>query len=365
MSGSGLARNEVAVELPADAPTVRLTTGFDGANPRTWLLKRPATIIGSRRPAHIVIHHHSVAEAHCAVICAGDNVLLFDLCTDGGTVRNGGRIRLVHLNHRDTVRAGDTEFLVEIIARANARRPVFHRRSIAGPVAPPLRARVPLVLCREDGRAWRLTRPAGAVGRKEGLAITLDDDQVREVHALLFCSGDHWYVQDLGAGGDVLVNGWPARVAPLAIGDAFQLGGQKLTVQPAEFEAPEVVEFPEHAPAAPTRESDAARPEVAAPAITLAPEPSPEPLRDVGDADVGRRLADLKDALNRTWARLNKWKLDIVDRGGTLTDAQTNLSRRIAELDARDAAMRGLLHDLTRFHEMLTQCHMDISRRRE
>jgi len=363
MSGSGLARNEVAVELPADAPTVRLTTGFDGANPRTWLLKRPATIIGSRRPAHIVIHHHSVAEAHCAVICSGQTVLLFDFCTDSGTVRNGGRIRLVHLNHRDTVRAGDTEFLVEIISRSNKRRPVFHRRSIAGPVPPPLRADAPLVLSRDDGQAWRLTKPAGAVGRRPGLAIQLDDDQVREVHALLFCCGEHWYVQDLGTGGGVLVNGWPARVAPLAVGDAVQMGSHKLTVQPASFEAPEVAEFPELAPAPAAPAPDPPQPQIAPPSITLAPPPPPAAVDD-GELDVDRRLADLKEALNRTWSRLNKWKLDIVDRGGTLTDAQTNLSRRIAELDARDAALRGLLHDLTRFHEQLTQCHAELARLR-
>ncbi len=47
---------EQTVELPSTAPLVRITAGFGSAGQKTWNLRRPVTLLGARRPAHIVLH---------------------------------------------------------------------------------------------------------------------------------------------------------------------------------------------------------------------------------------------------------------------------------------------------------------------
>lgn len=71
-------------------------------------------------------------------------------------------------------------------------------------------------------------------------------------------------------------------------------------------------------------------------------------------------LVRLKEEIDRAWLRLNKWRLEAVEKESRLIDSHADLSRRIAELDARDAAMRGLLHDLGQYHETLEQCRVQI-----
>ena len=64
-------------------------------------------------------------------------------------------------------------------------------------------------------------------------------------------------------------------------------------------------------------------------------------------------LEDLHGNISETWERLNLWRAQLRDGASALDEQQSNLEARMAALDAKDAALRGQLHDITRFHEQI------------
>ncbi|MEK7757552.1 MAG: FHA domain-containing protein, partial [Planctomycetota bacterium] len=105
---------ELTVELPTDAPLIRITTGMGSAGQKTWNLRRPVTVIGSRRPAHIVLHDEDMSNAHCVIVNTGTEVLLKDLHTSSGTQLNKTRVNLAVLADGDVITLGDTTIQVAI-----------------------------------------------------------------------------------------------------------------------------------------------------------------------------------------------------------------------------------------------------------
>ncbi len=81
-------------ELPSEAPRVRITAGVGSAAQKTWNIRRPVTLIGSKRPAHIVLHDRDISPAHCVIINTGVDVLLKDLYTHSGTLCDDSRVDL-------------------------------------------------------------------------------------------------------------------------------------------------------------------------------------------------------------------------------------------------------------------------------
>ncbi|MBI4718161.1 MAG: hypothetical protein HY763_10180 [Planctomycetes bacterium] len=68
MSDTTLPIDRHELELPATAPFVRITAGVGSASQKTWNIRRPVTLIGSTRPAHIVLHDRDVSNAHCVIV---------------------------------------------------------------------------------------------------------------------------------------------------------------------------------------------------------------------------------------------------------------------------------------------------------
>jgi len=224
----------------------------------------------------------------------------------------------------------------------------------------------------QDG--WRVKRRVALVGRRSGATVHLDADQVCDAHALLFCCGDTWMVLDLGSRAGVVLNHWPVRLARLQEGDLCQIGSVTLAVGGRESEASEPEPPNEPRTKTPNAADIQKKPSMSRPDRT-APKPvgnsrpaAPAPCaamrrghRGKPGTEPGSQLATIKAELELAWARLNKWKLEVADHSDLLTECSGDLSRRIAQLDARDAAMRGLLHDLTRYHDHLVECQAKLT----
>ncbi len=82
---------EATLTLPSSAPLVRITAGIGSAGQKTWNLRRTVTLIGSHRPAHIVLHDRDVSGAHCVIVNTGTDILLKDLRSREGTFCNNAR----------------------------------------------------------------------------------------------------------------------------------------------------------------------------------------------------------------------------------------------------------------------------------
>jgi pSer/pThr/pTyr-binding forkhead associated (FHA) protein len=63
-----------------------------------------------------------------------------------------------------------------------------------------------------------------AIGRQEGLGVTLADDWVSRRHALIRRTGDEFVLEDLGSSNGTYVDGVPIVSCVLRAGDWIQIG---------------------------------------------------------------------------------------------------------------------------------------------
>lgn len=72
-------------------------------------------------------------------------------------------------------------------------------------------------------------------------------------------------------------------------------------------------------------------------------------------------LATLQRGLAESWDRLNRWQTRLVADATALNKHEHDLAAREADVDAKDAELRGQLHDLTRFQEQMSARERELS----
>lgn len=291
--------------LPDDAPRIRITAGTGTASQKSWYLRRPVTLIGSRRRAYIVLHGEAVAKAHCAIVNTGSVVLLKDLHTESGTLCNGKRIDLTVLCDGDLVQIGSTPIQVAIQTSRTT------SRLANGAGADPLRLGSPLRLQRPSGtQGWMIEGNCAVIGRAGGVAVRLEHQAVSAAHALLFGLDGHTALFDLASESGTFRNGQSVSLARIDLGDRLQIGPFELTAVAADDDPVELT-------------ADAAK------------------------------LAVMGEELTGTWHQLNCWPTAPGSQEAPTEDREQELASRAAELDRLDARLRGQLHDLTAYQAEL------------
>jgi pSer/pThr/pTyr-binding forkhead associated (FHA) protein len=368
MSEQPVAIREQTVELPVHAPLVRVTAGVGSAGQKTWNLRRPVTVIGSRRPAHIVLHDQDVSNAHCVIVNTGTDVLVRDLHTSSGTLLNKKRVDLAVLSDGDVLSLGETNIQIAIQVPENAAADSGCGMQFADPARFPNRVKLNLM---HTEKVWHLEEAVVLIGRHDDAPIRLDHPDISARHAIVFRFGKQPAVFDLGSRTGIWVNGQRCSLTPLQNGDRLTAGPFGLAVNASELPAvalPEVVSAPapvlpapppvveppheaspfaraaakaQAAPALPPAVAPASAPEMAVPAAAPAPQ-EPTPAEPLGQG------------ITQTWEQLNSWRTQLRNGAIALEAQQNDLAAKEAELDARDAALRGQLHDVTRFHEQIT-----------
>ncbi|MDO8630680.1 MAG: FHA domain-containing protein [Phycisphaerales bacterium] len=221
MSQSDNVVEECGIELPASAPQIRVTAGYGSAGQKTWNLRRPVTLVGSKRPAHIVLHGRDISVAHCAIINTGADVLLFDLHTSSGTYCNKDRVCLAALKDGDVITIGDTKIQVAI------RMPTGDAddSGCGEEFVEPTRFRNPLMLSLiHTDKQWKVEEAAVLIGRHDHAAIRLDNPEISMRHAILFRFGGGPVLFDLGSRSGVWVNGQRCEISMLVDGDRLTIG---------------------------------------------------------------------------------------------------------------------------------------------
>ncbi len=216
-----------AVTLPPPAPKVRITAGLGTAHQKTWNLRRPVTLIGASRQAHIVLADETVSRAHGLIVNTGGEVLLKDLHSTNGTRCNGQPADLVVLQDGDVLRLGDTIFQVAVqVSNADpgaTRAGGIHRDQLLLPE--------PLVLYRANAsERWSVDRAVTIIGRRPGVAIRLDHPEVSAVHAAVARIGESMAVFDLGSVWGTWVNHRRETAAFLRAGDVLAVGPFEMVV---------------------------------------------------------------------------------------------------------------------------------------
>jgi len=346
MGSAPRSREAEALLLPEDAPRIRITAGAGTASQKSWYLRRPVTLIGSRRDAFILLHGRAIAPAHCVIVNTGSAVLLKDLYTDAGTMLNDKTVDLAVLRDGDLVRVGKTPIQVAIHTFRRVAPP-------SGAAAPdPLKQPQPLCFRLPDGSSVGTVDEACAVvGRGERVAVRLDDESVSPVQALVFAVDGKPAIFGLSAESATLVNGRPAGLAPLGPGHRLQVGRIELALAGSDGDLVE---------AAP-----AGRAQDPAGADWGWGTPSSPPERTWGDSDldeIERKLVLLRDDIAASWRRFNARQGETERRGDA---AERRPARGEAEFfDRQDAALRGRLHDLTGYQEELAAREAELRAQR-
>lgn len=352
------------VDLPECAPRVRITAGLGSVAQKTWNLRRPVTLIGSRRPSHIVLHDRDISPAHCVIVNTGTELLLKDLYTTSGTLCNTSRIDLTILKDGDVITVGENKIQVAVQVPEDTANDPDRDAEPGDPTI--FRSPVAVELLHTDQR-WIAKDAIVLIGRHERADIVLDQEHVSRRHAIIFQFRNGPAAFDLGGENGILVNGCRCSIAPLSDGDRITVGPFGLQIA-----APNGKTQPSEGPAAEVRCDEATLDAEAGahsdrPAPTTEPQARPE-LNDTHDpsneaAAVESELDALKANIAQSWGQLNSWQSQLLDNASTLSRQETDLTTREAELDAKDAMLRGQLHDVTRYREQLAERERMLSAR--
>lgn len=362
---------EGAVELPSSAPQIRITAGVGSAGQKTWNLRRPVTLLGSKRPSHIVLHDRGVCAAHCAIVNTGTDVLLFDLHTTGGTFRGKEQVQLTALQDGDVIKLGDSTVQVAIRLPTSGADDSGAGMEYSDPTSMTNPATLSLI---HTETRWTIEKAVAMIGRNDHAAIRLDHDEVSSRHALLFRLGKGVAVFDLGSRAGVWVNGQRREISKVADGDRVTVGPFGLHLR-IHDRAATLGEAKAAVPGdAVARNNQEAAAQVAAPpaARILKNEPIAPPPGSLGGAaepptsgatPSGERNDPLQTNIADAWERLNQWRSQLRNDAAAITEQQSSLSAREAQIEARDAAFRGQLHDITRFNEQIVEREKQLAER--
>ncbi|MCH7720627.1 MAG: FHA domain-containing protein [Planctomycetes bacterium] len=230
MNTADSSRPHQFAHLADTSPRVRATSGVGTIAQKTWNLHRPVTIIGSARQSHICLCCTSVSNAHCALVNTGTEVLVKDLHTQTGTLRNTDVLRLAQLEDGDVLRIGPTPIQVALREPFNTPQ---HRRGVDPRQRNPLALGTKVRLVGPSGQTWDVVAAVSVLGTDRNVEVRLDDVQVSSNHALICGINDNVVLVDLGTRVGTSINDHPipARQAViLSDGDCITIGSTSLTM---------------------------------------------------------------------------------------------------------------------------------------
>jgi len=378
--------------LPPTAPRPRVTTGHGTPAEKSWNLRRPVTLIGSRRSAQILLRHPEVSKAHCAVINTGRHVLARDLNSRTGTRLKGEAIHLAVVHDGDMMNVGPVN--VEFAIQAGS----------PGDAGDPLQVPFVASIRRTDSsEQWEIRSAATLIGRKAGGDIVLDHADISLAHALLCHVDGSLAIFDLGSRTGTWLNGQQVQYAQLRSEDSLRIGPFELAVVLAEtpvvegqqgdprhiesvtnppvpvdyqggidISEPTDISEPIEDDAVPFEdlprghESAMSTPEI----VINQPARSPEGSDTAGPdawteaaggpetllSDLERNLAVLQKNLSQSAQRVSRWQAQLDARS-------SELDRREAELNAREAPLRDLEQQLSQKQTELDQVLSTVQQR--
>ncbi len=357
--------------LLSSAPLVRITAGIGLPTQKTWNLRHPVTLIGARRPSSIVLHDREVSKAHCVIVNTGSDVLLKDLHTPAGTMRGKERIDLAVLEDGDVVTIGTTAIQIAIQIPQN-------RSGDSGcdlECVDPNRLPKPVSLKLEHTeRCWRIEDAVTLLGRHDLAAVRVDHEAVSSRQAIVFRFGASVAIFDLVGRGGLRINGHVCGSAVLAHGDRVSLGPLALVLEAPEWSTK--VQGNKAGQSSMQRlvlaESEREARARAGKAFSAKPPALPTPGRanqriENRDPDssqdlvkIARELAALQQHIGTSWDRLNSWEAKEAATSVS-SEKKLNLATKEAALDAKDAMLRGQMHEISRYHEQLAARERELA----
>jgi pSer/pThr/pTyr-binding forkhead associated (FHA) protein len=268
--------------------------------------------------------------------------LLKDLHTPGGTLCNNNRIDLVSLADGDVLTVGQTRIQVAIQVP-----PSRNDDSGCGlEWTEPTKFSKPYRLALEHtDQSWTIQEAVIVAGRDKHVSVHLDHEAVSARHAIFFRFAGGLAISDVGSRSGISVNGSSCLMGKLSDGDRIGFGPLILSVDSC----------PQPPPGTDPQRADPGETPAGTPLISGGPDPTSALAKIEAD------LTTLEGHITSSWARLNSLESQNLAEEAKRSRRQSDLAAREAALDARDAMLRGQMHDLARFHEQLTARERELA----
>ncbi len=326
-----------------------VVTRPDGEHLRSERLHHSLTLIGSRKGCRVRLRSAGVSPVHCAVLQTGGQIILRDLISKTGTKvsgsddsRPGFPDRLDRLEDRSyTLKQGDQFrihrwcFTVDLEEPVGLRRLTATRRG-ALPVGSPLNGSAASLRLHdaEDRLLHRSCDSTILIGRHARCDLSLSDHKVSGTHALIFRRGDVWLIADLLSANGTRVNDQPLdNCRSLAAGDFIEVGSTRLTVH-LERAGDHLTEDADNGDG----ESECAADRTASPGCGA-------------DGEITRRVPD---ALERS-DTLESPRTDLLRRLAAVEQREASLQEKDENLQARDQCLRLRMVELERDERRATR----------
>jgi pSer/pThr/pTyr-binding forkhead associated (FHA) protein len=349
------------LQLPETAPQLRITTGLGTATEKSWNIKRPVTLIGARRPAHIVLHDRKISAAHCVIINDGTHVFVKDLYSRNATFCNGARVDLAPLFNGDVLIVNGINIQVSINTGDHESQETDAEPDRSIRMVYDVPVEIGLV---HTHQRWLLREGVTLVGTHEAAPLQLEHEDISRRHAIIFKFDHRPAVFDLGGPGGLRINGRLCTLGPLKDGDRFSIGPYRLQVTYARAELgtkllPTTTSERSSLsdlfhPFEADQQSESIH--IASPFARLAAErgaTSPEQL-------IEAKLDEVAEGIYDSWGKLDTLQTQLLSEATHLGVQEKDLGEREAELDSLDAALRGQLHDIERLEEELKTREREI-----
>lgn len=218
---------DTSIPLCSDiAPRVQVTVRCGDKSAAEVECRRVVTLFGSRDGCKVVLRHRRIAPAHLAIVNDGVRVRVVDLSTSSGCTLNGLRLDTEVLADGDAIGIDPWELLVRLgqppPRAAGADEHAFNLDP------------TPHAFALEHLPSQRIlqpTRDVCIIGRRSSCDITLSDDRVSRVHAMLVMFQGHPAVVDLLSTHGVQVNDKPVSFRILDDEDLLSLGHSRFRVR--------------------------------------------------------------------------------------------------------------------------------------
>ena len=205
-------------------PQVALILARKGKPAQAVPLRRVLTLIGSRPGCKLHIQHPKVSPLHLAILNDGSAVHAVDLVSGTGTLLNDLKLEQEELSDGDRLTIGDWTFRVAVDKPDSPHGTQIFTGQLD---------HTPDAIALEHISSKRIFKPNRAVcllGRRKGCDITIADQAISRVHALVFAHLGRPTVVDLLTTTGTTINDRPVHYRNMRDGDVLGVGGTHFRV---------------------------------------------------------------------------------------------------------------------------------------
>ena len=209
--------------IPNGAPVMTATVCSGPGQGQSIALRRAVSLFGTRAGCKFVLRHAAIRPVHCLIVNTGERFMLRDLDSGGRTLLNGLKAEQELLNDGDRLTLGPWEISLDV----DSTEIKGHSDSPAVLDLEP----DPTVLAVGDPETHKLTRlprELTILGRSSTADITLPEQDVSRVHAVIFRYLNKPVIIDLFSTNGTFVNNRRVSFATLHDGDEVLLGSHTL-----------------------------------------------------------------------------------------------------------------------------------------